>query len=113
MQSWVLLAAVFAVWCLWALATAARRTVADARRMPEGQRGGVSIFPVIPMFPLMLWGCAWLLDRVVSPWGTWFIGSAHAVFAVAMGVSVVRDWRCLRSLDKRADRVAAADEPRE
>lgn len=98
---WLLLVLIFAVWCVWAVAAAARRHIADARRgVPAGERGGVSVFPVIPLFPLILWGLALKIDDSSSPWGTVTIGSAHALFAAFLVVSIVRDlWR-LRSLNR-------------
>ncbi len=46
------------------------------------------------MLPLTLWGIALLIDLAMDPWGTWIIGSAHAVLAVVAAGSVVRDvWR--------------------
>jgi hypothetical protein len=103
--SWLLALFILVVWCLWAVAVAAQRAVEDARRgIPEGRRGGVSIFPVIPVFPVVLWGIGWLIDRAVSPWGTWAVGVAHGVFAACLAVSLSRDWPCLRSLDDTAGR---------
>lgn len=104
-MSWLLALFILVVWCLWVVAAAAQRAAEDARRgIPEGQRGGVSILPVIPVFPVVLWVIAWLIDRAFSPWGTWAIGVAHGVFAAYMAVSLVRDWRCLRTLDGAAGR---------
>lgn len=101
MSSWLLALFILVVWCLWAVVAVAEREAEDARRgIPEGQRGGVSLLPVIPVFPIGLWCIAWLIDRVVSPWGTWIVGSAHGVLAVCLTVSLVRALRCLRSLDR-------------
>lgn len=105
MPSWLLALFILVVWCLWAVAAAAQCAAEQARHgVPEGQRSGVSILPVIPVFPMVLWGIAWLIDRAASPWGTWAVGVAHGVFAAYLTVSVVRDWRCLRSLDDAAGR---------
>jgi hypothetical protein len=60
----------------------------------------VSIAPVIPVFPLALWGIALLIDFVVDPWGTWIIGLAHGGLLVLLLVSIFRNWFRLRSLDK-------------
>jgi hypothetical protein len=83
----------------------AQRAAEDVRRgTPEGQRGGVSILPDIPVFPVVLWGIAWLIDRAIDPWGTWAVAGAHGVFAACLVVSLVRDWRYLRSLAGAAGR---------
>ncbi len=93
MPAWVLLSFILLVWCLWAVAAAAERAAEEARRgIPVGQRGGVSILPVIPLFPLSLWGAAWVIDRVAHPWGTIAVGVSHVVFALYLTVSLVRDW---------------------
>lgn len=103
MPSWLLLVFVLVVWCLWVMACAAQRDVEDARRgLAEGQRRGVSFLPVMPVFPLLLWGAACLLDGIADPWGTLIVGSLHAMFAVILVASIVRDWRRLRSLTKGA-----------
>jgi hypothetical protein len=100
MPWWVLLIEVFAVWCLWGIAAAAERSVEEARRgVSEAQRGGVSIAPIIPAFPLVFWGLALLVDLAVGPWGTRVVGGFHAVLGMVFMASIARDlWR-LRSLD--------------
>ena len=89
------------VWCLWAIAALTQKEVVDRRQSsPEGHRGGVSILPVIPLFPLAAWAIALLLDLFVAPWGTWIIGVAHAALAVLFIVSIARNWWRLRSLNR-------------
>ena len=103
MPSWALPLFVFLVWCLWAVAAATQRAAEDARRgIPVGHRGGVSVLPVIPLFPLAFWACAWLIDRAAGPWGTVFVGASHLAFAVGLTVSILRDSRRLRSHDSPA-----------
>ena len=105
MPSWLLASFIFVVWSLSIVAAVVQRAADDARDgTPEGQRGGVSILPGIPVFPIALWGIAWLIDRVLNPWGTWAIAGAHGVFAACLIASLVRDWRYLRSLDDAAGR---------
>ena len=71
MPSWLLAWFILLVWCLWAVATAAQHAADAARRgIPKGQRGGVSLLPVIPVYPVLAWGIAFLIDRVANPWGT-------------------------------------------
>jgi hypothetical protein len=113
MPWWLLLAFIFVVWCLWAVAATAQVEVENARRpSPNGQRRGMSPAPVIPVFPLVLWGAAALIDLVVDPWGTIIFGSLHAVFAVILVVSIVHDlWRLRSSVAAEPD--AAAARPRE
>ncbi|NUO75269.1 MAG: hypothetical protein HOQ32_04570 [Lysobacter sp.] len=95
--SWSLPVLLFAVWCLWAFTAIAERRARDLRLgVPEERRGGVSVLPVIPLFPLFFWGMAWLIDRWFSPWGSLTIGAIHVVLAAMMAYSLARDWRYLR-----------------
>jgi hypothetical protein len=107
---WLLMLEVFAVWVLWGIAAAAGHSVAQARRgIPNGQRGGISLAPIIPVFPLGFWGAALLADVVVGPWGTAVVGWFHAALGALFAGSIARDvWR-LRGLDKHAEPGAAPD----
>jgi len=98
MPWWLLLLIVFFVWCLWAAAGAAQVAVENARHpLPDGQRRGMSFVPVIPVFPLVFWGAAKLIDLVVDPWGTRIVASLHAAFAIILVTSIVPDSMHLRS----------------
>src|SRR5262245_26814991 len=102
MPWWGLLIEVFVVWVLWGIAAAAGHAVSAARRgIPEGQRGGVSLAPIIPVFPLAFWGAALLADLAVGPWGTVVVGWFHAALGMVFIGSIVRDWWRLRALDKQ------------
>lgn len=98
LPGWVLPVLLFVVWCLWALAAIVGLRARELRRgTPKEQRGGVSILPVIPLFPMVFWGVAWVADRWFAPWGTLAVGVAHTVLAAAMLFALVRDLRfCLR-----------------
>jgi hypothetical protein len=103
MSSWPLLLLITTAWLFWAFATAARLAVEDARRqVPEDQRRGVSLLPVIPVLPLVLWGVALLVDLVAEPWGTRVVGFAHVVMAVLAAGSFVRDLWLVRPLNRSA-----------
>jgi hypothetical protein len=92
----LLLVFVFFVWGLWAAAVVTQNAVLDARLpLANGQRRSMSPAPVIPVFPLFVWGVAKLIDLVVDPWGTVIIGSLHVIFMVTLVVSIVRDWKRL------------------
>jgi hypothetical protein len=74
MPSWLLASLLFVGWCLWAVAAVSQRAAEAVRRgTPEGQRGAVSILPFIPVFSVVLWGIAWLLDRAIDPCVTWAV----------------------------------------
>jgi hypothetical protein len=99
MSSWLLLFCIFLVWILWAIAIVAQKTLENTReKIPDEKRGGVSILPVIPIFPMFFWGMALLIDYFADPVGTWIIGLFHALFAFVLVASIVRDWRRIRSL---------------
>src|SRR5437773_1365724 len=83
MSSLVLLIAVLAAWILLLIAGLSTKAIEDTRRgIPEGERHGVSIVPIIPIVPMTLWGFAMLVDLVWNPWGTRVVGMAHAVMAI-------------------------------
>ena len=103
MLAWTLPTFVFLVWGGWAVTAAAQVAAADARRgVPVSQRRGVSIAPVIPVFPLVAWGLAWLGDWVAKPLGTVLVGALHAILAVTLVVSLVRSWWYLRSFEDQS-----------
>ena len=85
--AWALPALIFGTWLLWAVASAAaliRQAAAD------GRRRSVSLFPVIPVIPAVVWGIAYVVDWFAEPWGTLVIGSLHVVFVVVVVWSIVR-----------------------
>ena len=101
-SSWQLLVGLFVVWMLWAIAAMMERAAEDVRKgIPKEQRGHVSIVPVIPLFPLFFWGVACLLDLFVSHLGTVLVSGGHVVLSVCLIVSIIRDWKRLRSKDKQ------------
>ena len=101
MHSWALPIAIFLVWAVWVVACASDRAVEDARSgIPEEQRGGVSILPGFPVFPLMFWGVAAAIDYFATPWGTLSVAALHAVLAVTFIASIVRNQKRLRALER-------------
>lgn len=91
---WLLPVLLFAVWCLWVFAASGEFRVKELRRgIPKDQRGGVSILPGIPLFPLCFWGVARLADIWVAPWGTVVIGALHVILASAMAFTLVHNLR--------------------
>ena len=51
---------------------------------------GPSLFPMIPVFALIAGVGGWLVNLVVSPWGSWGIAGLHLGWLV---VSLVLIWR--------------------
>lgn len=95
--NWLLPLLLFAVWSLWALAAIAELRAKELREgVAKELRGGVSVVPVLPLFPLGFWGAAALVDVWAGPWGTVVIGALHLLLALAMVFTLVRDLRyCL------------------
>lgn len=82
------------VWVLWALAAAAGHAVDRATTDRAIGLGGVSIFPAIPLFPILFLGIAFALDSVIEPWGTLVIGGLHAVLGIVFAVLLFKSiWR--------------------
>lgn len=98
MSSWLMLALFFLTWYLWAVAAAAQRLADyEARQVPPERRGGVSVFPALPLFPLMAWGAALLIDRIVPPWGSRVMVAIHLVLVALFLVTTLRDLKRARS----------------
>jgi len=101
MPWWLLLMIVALTWCLWAFATVFQRAASEAtKKVPRGKRGGVSLLPVIPLFPLAFFGIAKLADTFVTSWGTRVIGTSHILLALLFLISIARDWYRLRCLPR-------------
>ena len=89
MTTWTLLAFIFGVWILCCIPALLEKAIQNAK-LPEEERGGVTIVPVIPLFPLALWGVAILINRFISRWGTRIIGGLHVLLAAIAIVFIVR-----------------------
>ena len=71
----------FVVWFLVVL-------VPVFEKRAKNQTGGVSILPVFPLFPLIAWGLAALLDSFRHHLGYYLIGGLHVILLlVALGYS--------------------------
>ena len=56
----------------------------------RGDKGGVSIFPALPLFPLGAWGLAHLLERLGIPYALLIVGGAHLVLLAALLCSIAK-----------------------
>ncbi len=100
MPWWILLGLLFIVWLLWGVSAAAEKSAAEAEKgIPHGERRGVSIAPIIPLFPIVLFGIAKLVDLFIYPWGTRTMATLHAVLALIFIYSLVRGLIRLRAAD--------------
>jgi hypothetical protein len=99
---WLLLPFLFLVWGLSLVAGGAYRSVEQLLRTGEDKTVGVSITPLIPVFPLAFWGVAKLVDLGAAPWGTLIVGWFHAVLLIGCVGSIGRSyWRGKRYLRLR------------
>jgi hypothetical protein len=87
-----------ATWIAWVPA-------AGLQRAARGRKGGVSIVPVLPFFPLAAWGLAWWLQRSGMASAPAWLGVAHLALLVLMLASIVKSKRVLR----RRRETASAD----
>jgi hypothetical protein len=87
MGSWSLLLLVTLTWLLWAVGALLGHHLAkrDGRVAPDS---GLSLAPIIPIFPLVFFGVGKLVDWIIAPWGTWLIGGLHAILAVTFIVAI-------------------------
>ena len=65
----------------------------------RNQPGGVSIMPVFPIFPLLAWGLAALLDWLRPRLGYYVIGGLHVVLLIA---SVVYAAKLLYQINRKS-----------
>jgi len=77
----VLLVAIV-TWFIWILA-------AGFEKQARGERGTISIFPVIPLFPLVAWGLAHALQSFSLPLGVAVLGYLHVLYTVTLVISIV------------------------
>lgn len=97
MPWWLLLLELFIVWMLWAVASASGlAALNELNGVPDGERGGVSIAPAIPLFPLAFLALALLVDCVANPWGTVAIAWFHAALGFLFTACILRDWLRIR-----------------
>jgi hypothetical protein len=79
----------FAVWMVWI-------PVCLLERRARGESGHFSAVPVIPVFPLVAWGLAVVLDWIYNRLGLLVIGGLHALLLLAFLISVARSLYVIR-----------------
>ena len=98
-MSVILPCAIFVSWFAFLLAPAGRLAIEDEQRnVPKEKRRGVSIFPGIPVLPLVAWGAAVSVDHFLPPWGSRiFLGIHSALLVISLSV-IARDTVRLRRI---------------
>ena len=105
MLAWPFPLFLLVVWSLWIMACVAPVGAQEIRLgTPQDARRGVSIVPAFPFFPFFFWTFAAFIDHCFLPWGTRFIGGFHAIFALILLASIIKDWRFCRSYNSSAER---------
>ena len=66
------------------------RSQQGLQKLTRGHAGSISLFPVIPMFPLAAWGLAYMFHRLSFPAGATVLGVIHAVLLVGLLVSIAK-----------------------
>jgi hypothetical protein len=97
MNFWILLAFVSITWLVW-LIGCVMALKADQLRRKRPPDAGVSIVPVIPLFPLLAVEIATLIDKLVPPWGTRIIAGLHSLLLIVYLVGIAYEARRIRSL---------------
>jgi len=92
----------FLSWLAFVLVPAVKLAIEDEiNEIPEQQRRGTSIMPVFPILPLILWGIAWLLNRMIASWTTWCILIGHLLLLAASAIILARDTLRLREIARK------------
>ena len=99
---WTLLAIVVVAWLLWVVVCLIA-LAADKLQKKRPPNAGFSVAPVIPLFPLMFIGLAWVIDKYASPWGTRFIGGLHLLLIAVYLVGIIYELRRMRSARRPAE----------
>jgi hypothetical protein len=85
----------FVVWFVWI-------PVCLLEREARGESGGFSVLPGFPLFPLLAWGLAALLDRLYDNLGLIIVGGLHVLLLANFIVSVTRSLITIRRNKRNA-----------
>lgn len=99
-STWFQFALVAIVWLLWIYGAAIECEIENFSRDAEHQRSGVSFFPVIPLFPLILWGLSRQWNELAPGWGTFALLTLHAMLGVWFLSSIVHSAWQLRTTNR-------------
>jgi hypothetical protein len=78
------------VWVLWAFA-------ATWEKRARGDRGSMSWFPIIPIFPWLAYMLTIGLDYLMPHLGMWLVSGVHLIFAFTLIVSLLKSLRLIYS----------------
>jgi len=97
-SGWALVLVVIVAWYLVVVQAASRVAVEEMTNpLPNQQKRGTSIFPTLPVMPVVFVGAALAVDAAFeTDWGSLLVAGAHAFLAALCGFSAAMNWRQLR-----------------
>jgi len=84
-------------WLLWAVG-GALALYADKLEHKRPRDAGFSVVPIIPVFPLLAVLVAFVVDKLVTPWGTRLVGAIHVLLILAFLVGIGHELRRIKSM---------------
>jgi uncharacterized membrane protein len=87
---------IFFVWILIAFAPLLEKKA-------KNLSGGVSLFPGIPVMPLLAWGLAWALNSYKAGLGFRLVGWLHVVLLIALLISALKWLLQIRRNNRRRE----------
>ena len=106
MTWWMLLILVSVTWLLWIVGAMVSLRI-EVQAGKQTADAAVRVFPLIPTAPLLAFGIALALDKVIAPWGSRIIAALHvlfAAFAVLFIIGIRRRGRAARQVQPRSER---------
>ncbi len=95
----ILLPVILLAWFLASIVPAGRLAIEDELRgVPSDSRRGVSIMPIFPVLPLIIWGIGWASTVLISGIVSGVLLYSHIALAVVSGLLVLRDLIRLRRI---------------
>ena len=99
MSTWTLLLLITITWLLWAVGTLYAHYLAE-KEGREKTNSGVSLAPIIPVFPLVFFAIAKVTDRFIPPWGTRITVGLHVLLLTIFVCAIL--WEIIRHRRRRS-----------
>jgi hypothetical protein len=99
MSWWLLFIFVTLTWFAWC-AGAILELKADKLEGKCPPDAGCSLVPIVPLYPLALFGIAMLLDKFLTPWGTRIILWFHIALGILFAAAIIRDLNRIRRIKR-------------
>lgn len=95
---------IFLAWLAFLVMPAGKLAIEDAQNPSLIKRRGVSIFPGIPLLPLVMWSGSILLAHFLSPLVLLISLSLHGLLLLVCGFLIVRNILAVRSAEGAGDK---------